>query len=150
MGHQGTLPSSGHVKVMSTCKFPLANEMKIYSISSSTTLSSSYFQDKDWSDYSYTLQKSCGHLYHIFKVLWCLETPVEILWAMQRLLNHLTHIRQKLKTLLCSYRQARQSFFSRQSLKAWLTLKRGRGKHNKPLNPWKQDLPQPTHHTPDS
>lgn len=81
-----------------------------------------------------------------FQIFKCLETPVEILWAIQRLLSHLTHTGHILKTL--PYRQSRQSFVSRQSLRAWLTLNKEKGKHNKPLCPWKHDLPQPTHHTP--
>lgn len=95
-------------------------------------------------------KKSSGYFNQIFKVLWCLETPVETSWAVQRVMNHLTHIRHKLKTLLCPYRQARQSFGSGESLRTWLTLTRGRDKHNKPLCLWKQDFPRSTHHDPGS
>lgn len=149
-------PRKGNVylQVSANCRLHVLKWRLLCDIYSRTVLSSLYLQDKKKYQITVTLfKKSCGHVNQIFKVLCCLETPVETLWAIQRMLNHLTHTRHILilTALLCPYRQARQSFFSRESLRTWLTLTRGRSKHNKSLCPWKHDLPHPlTHHAPDS
>lgn len=76
---QGTLPSSGHATGRALSRLQVLKSGQLCNSIVGTAFHSLYLQDKKQSDYSYTLQKSCEHFYQIFKVLWCLETPVEAL-----------------------------------------------------------------------